>query len=300
MEAVKGIWDNVVMPLVQPFVDSFKTGLALVKGDWDGVITGLKAVWDGTIGPLVSAFVDPFLNALSSIRERWSEMTETMRERFGFIDAIFTKLEEFKAKFDFIRDNWSLIIDAMKARFDKFIEPITDRLSGPVEKLREKMDVVKTRFGELRDNMVEFRDTVVGAFGDFIEPKFERLKELIDDIRAGYDDIKGFVGDTKDNILGRGEGGGGGFSAGGIASGPTSGYTATLHGTEAIVPLPNGRSIPVEMQGGAAGSQTFNITVNASGITDRSDKRQLAREIGNMLQQEVARAVGGSTTRGRF
>jgi len=56
----------------------------------------------------------------------------------------------------------------------------------------------------------------------------------------------------------------------------------------------------VEMKGDAAGSQTFNITVNASGITDRSDKRQLAREIGNMLQQEVARAVGGSTTRGRF
>jgi len=223
-----------------------------------------------------------------------------VRERFGFIDAIFTKLEEFKAKFDFIRDNWSLIMDVMKARFDKFIEPITDRLSGPVEKLREKMDVVKTRFGELRDNMVEFRDTVVGAFGDFIEPKFERLKELIDDIRAGYDNIKGFVGDTKDNILGRSEGGGGGFSAGGVASGPTSGYTATLHGTEAIVPLPNGRSIPVEMKGDAAGSQTFNITVNASGITDRSDKRQLAREIGNMLQQEVARAVGGSTTRGRF
>lgn len=34
---------------------------------------------------------------------------------------------------------------------------------------------------------------------------------------------------------------------GGIASGPKSGYSATLHGTEAIVPLPNGNSIPVDM-----------------------------------------------------
>ena len=32
---------------------------------------------------------------------------------------------------------------------------------------------------------------------------------------------------------------------GGIASGPTSGYRATLHGTEAVVPLQDGRSIPV-------------------------------------------------------
>jgi len=43
--------------------------------------------------------------------------------------------------------------------------------------------------------------------------------------------------------------GGSGYQFGGIASGPTSGYTATLHGTEAVVPLPNGKTIPVEMAG---------------------------------------------------
>ena len=43
--------------------------------------------------------------------------------------------------------------------------------------------------------------------------------------------------------------GGGGYKFGGIATGPESGYETTLHGTEAVVPLPNGNSIPVEMQG---------------------------------------------------
>jgi len=43
--------------------------------------------------------------------------------------------------------------------------------------------------------------------------------------------------------------GGGGYKFGGIATGPDSGYETTLHGTEAVVPLPNGNSIPVEMQG---------------------------------------------------
>ena len=42
--------------------------------------------------------------------------------------------------------------------------------------------------------------------------------------------------------------GGSGYQFGGIASGPTGGYSTTLHGTEAIVPLPNGRSIPVEVR----------------------------------------------------
>jgi len=40
------------------------------------------------------------------------------------------------------------------------------------------------------------------------------------------------------------------FASGGIASGPSSGYAATLHGTEAVVPLPGGRAIPVEIRGG--------------------------------------------------
>ena len=39
------------------------------------------------------------------------------------------------------------------------------------------------------------------------------------------------------------------FRDGGIASGPNSGYPVELHGPEAVVPLPNGRSIPVELRG---------------------------------------------------
>ena len=36
---------------------------------------------------------------------------------------------------------------------------------------------------------------------------------------------------------------------GGLLSGPMSGYAAMLHGTEAVVPLPDGKTIPVEMPG---------------------------------------------------
>lgn len=40
------------------------------------------------------------------------------------------------------------------------------------------------------------------------------------------------------------------FALGGIASGPRSGYSAVLHGTEAVVPLPDGKTIPVAMADG--------------------------------------------------
>ena len=61
-----------------------------------------------------------------------------------------------------------------------------------------------------------------------------------------------------------------------------------------------GMAPPVEMKGGGGGGGTFNMTFNLSGLTDRTDKRQLAREIGNMIQQEVARSVGGSTMSRRY
>jgi hypothetical protein len=45
------------------------------------------------------------------------------------------------------------------------------------------------------------------------------------------------------------------FAQGGIATGPTSGYQAMLHGIEAVVPLSSGRSIPVSMPNMSLASQ---------------------------------------------
>ena len=51
------------------------------------------------------------------------------------------------------------------------------------------------------------------------------------------------------------------YGVGGIARGPNSGYPVTLHGTEAVVPLPDGKSIPVQMSGT---NQQNNVTVNVA------------------------------------
>lgn len=46
------------------------------------------------------------------------------------------------------------------------------------------------------------------------------------------------------------------YASGGVASGPLSGYSATLHGTEAVVPLPDNRSIPVTVTKDAESKQS--------------------------------------------
>ena len=81
------------------------------------------------------------------------------------------------------------------------------------------------------------------------------------------------------------------FGTGGVSDGPASGYPAVLHGTEAVVPLPNGRSIPVEMSGGMGGN---NISVNVNMTTGETSSTgggeqayALGRAISTAVQTEL-------------
>ena len=74
-----------------------------------------------------------------------------------------------------------------------------------------------------------------------------------------------------------------GYQFGGVATGPRSGYSTVLHGTEAVVPLPNGRTIPVEMSGmqvnmdrqlGIMGEQLAKLDQLVSAIREQTSVSQ--------------------------
>lgn len=74
----------------------------------------------------------------------------------------------------------------------------------------------------------------------------------------------------------------GSFATGGVPSGPRSGYLAMLHGTEAVVPLPDGRNIPVEMKGG--GGVVVNMTINTPDANSfRKSQQQIASDMQRAL-----------------
>ena len=86
------------------------------------------------------------------------------------------------------------------------------------------------------------------------------------------------------------------YSQGGVSDGPSSGYGAVLHGREAVVPLPNGRAIPVEMAGGSGATNNTNITVNIddSGTTSKVDSdggAELGQAINMAVQNELERQM---------
>ena len=75
-------------------------------------------------------------------------------------------------------------------------------------------------------------------------------------------------------------------AAGGIVYGPQRTLIGEA-GPEAVVPLPNGRSIPVEMRGGGGGP-TVNIVVNANDVDSfRNSLHTVKRDVLAILREGV-------------
>jgi hypothetical protein len=124
---------------------------------------------------------------------------------------------------------------------------------------------------------------------------------------GGFGDIVGMVASLFTGGAGARYGGlmkpPAGYRSGGIAAGPSRGYPAVLHGTEAVVPLPHGDKIPVEIKGSSGQQNNIGITVNiaSDGTTDTSednnkeDGKGLARAISAAVQSELnkQRRAGG-------
>ena len=78
------------------------------------------------------------------------------------------------------------------------------------------------------------------------------------------------------------------YQPGGIASGPSSGYPVMLHGTEAVVPLPDGKSIPVQMSGGGGTNNVVvNVNMETGETTTEENKGPNMAELGKTVAAAV-------------
>jgi len=97
------------------------------------------------------------------------------------------------------------------------------------------------------------------------------------------------------------------FAKGGIVTKPTNAMIGEGGMNEAVVPLPNGRSIPVDLGKNAGGGVTTNITVNVdqggntSTETDGDQANKLANAIDGAVKRVIMdeRRVGGLLYNGR-
>jgi hypothetical protein len=98
------------------------------------------------------------------------------------------------------------------------------------------------------------------------------------------------------------------FGDGGVANGPSSGYLAELHGPEAVVPLPDGKTIPVRIEGDMPGSnQSSDMSammnqfkssmesminqMNNRDLLNMMDEMVRAQKASNSIQEKLLRAA---------
>jgi tape measure domain-containing protein len=85
------------------------------------------------------------------------------------------------------------------------------------------------------------------------------------------------------------------FANGGVVSGPTMGLVGEGSYNEAIVPLPDGKSIPVQLAGGDGGNQIIsNITVNVNnGQAQSNATGSNSSEMGRKIEGAVKQVIVG-------
>jgi hypothetical protein len=162
------------------------------------------------------------------------------------------------------------------------IRAIVAVLSGDTKKAKEIIFGVWTAIQEAFSRIWTYGSEMIDNLLDYIQP-------LIDAVMWVVDGIGGFFGFGGDD--------GPGMARGGIASGPSTGYPMTLHGTEAVVPLPDGRTIPVTVNGAGTGGGETTVNINVTGAN--GDPRKIARLVGEEVGRLFkSRSRGSGFSRG--
>lgn len=135
-------------------------------------------------------------------------------------------------------------------------------------------------------SIIDFFIGIPGAIGDALWSGF---KAIFNGIIGIYNDFAEDFSFELPEILGGGTMGLPKIprlAEGGIVTGPTLAMIGdNPSGKEAVVPLE--KAGEMGFGGGGGGGMTVNI--NVGGVTDRTDKKQLAREIGDLIRAEMSR-----------
>ncbi len=268
----------------------------------DSVVTPIQEKWQGIKDFISDNVVDPikekwgtlkewFTGFKATVIEKWTGIKNFINERV--VDPVLRKWQVIKDFFGGLKDEAILKVQGIYNFFSTKISEIWDSLPSIPELFTLEFWTglatdIGSALGGIGDSMVSgvkgSINILIGLLNELLASV--NFSKTISNPLTGTEYSFGFdISDWKIPELAKG----------GIVNKPTLAMIGE-DGPEAVVPLSQ-RNNP----GGAGmGGGTYNITVNAGGITDRTDKRALAREIGNMIQQELARSIGGSTMRGRY
>jgi len=168
--------------------------------------------------------------------------------------TIAAKVKEIKDEFDNLADSTNVISTAAVGIGESFSRAFTDILTGAQT---------------WRDGLAGAFKSVAGLFADLVAQMLAKWAALQilglflpgqegSSLTAGIKQYP-LVESANGNVL---RGGFAAFANGGMVTGPTLGLVGEGRFNEAVVPLPNGKSIPVDLGDGAGNNISTNIVVN--------------------------------------
>ena len=291
-DMIFGLLNAVVSSgIIQTIIDNVEMIWGTIKEAWgiisgalegtgitfDGVISTITTLWDRFIGFLVSSGILEFAKEIIAMIFEVSAVIMIAVAKYvaiviKFWRWIYPYVKPYaQAVFIFIKAVIVVFVTVVRTVVT-MIRVVVAALQGDWGKVKSLLEGITTMWDETITK-------VVGYFKEAKNKIMEFLGPIIDVIETVLEGVGRFTWDGISSIGSKFS-----FAGGGIATGSKNGYPVTLHGTEAVVPLPDGRSIPVTMQGmGGGGGDNINLTINVSG--GNGDNRKLAR----LISEEVSR-----------
>jgi len=227
------------------------------------------------VGPLTSANIkkEEKLALLSLERTQKEEMIAELRKKGLEDNDVF--MEKAKAELD---------------QLDVKIDQAKDALDLVKQVNEVAIDAMESNLATALQSLITGAKSVKEAFADMAKSILNSIAQILAQQAAmAIMGVMPFTGARGGGIMKKS---GRSYSTGGIASGPQSGYPAMLHGTEAVVPLPNGRSIPVEIDGGMRGTNNISVNVNmTTGQVDSTSDNAEMIGIGKAIAEAVKNEI---------
>ncbi len=266
------------------FIAAVLLGVGLIVG----AVTGFVAVLMGygsTIEAIIITVVSAFALAIGAIVLGVSLPVAAVGAAIvGLVVLIIRFRDQIRNFFVGIVETASDGITKFRGRIEKGIKILKLFIELFVARKRKQLDdaiaYIRAVPGKIRDGLLNGMRNVAKGLVNIINNFIRAVNKL------EIPDFIPKIGGKKPNIplvsipaLAKG----------GVVSTPTLAMIGES-GPEAVVPLNRASQF---------GKNNVTVNINVSGVTDRSDKRALAREISDIIAQEMRRN-GGSPTRGRF
>tara|TARA_R100001510_G_C7656998_1_gene217994 strand:+ start:7672 stop:8718 length:1047 start_codon:yes stop_codon:yes gene_type:complete len=292
--AFKDWFNENVVTVLQPFISAATTAITaiidiwkgnfsilfdLFTGDFDGAMQTATNLFNQYMSPLFETLSSAAGSAVDSIQSALGGAWEWVSGKFNekVITPISNMIDNFTNAGTLITNNWDLVTQMIS---DKWNEKVQSR----IDKLKES-----SIFQGLQNAWTTATGAMSAAFDATLGRALNMLsgasiQGMIDSLMKLGDKAKDLMGGALGKVVGGASKllGGAADAVGGVLGGGGGGGGAA------------GTTSEVGAAGGAV-NNTFNITMEVGGVTDRTDKRALATEIGNMLQEELARNTGSTT-----